>query len=326
MLSNGIYKLVASRVGKSDPYAVFTLNGQKVFKSETVKKTVNPVWNNQFFATLVVSPIDVLDFIPASQNVCSFQQPSRVAAAFSVEVNDWDQMGASDSLGVAQIDLSNLEPLEAQERTLDLVHPKYGQKGQIKISLVFTPQIVAKSRKATTTFAVGTRAMTQVATLPFGATLGVAKGVGHGVGAAGGLAKGLFGRKATLPTVEAEPEGFSIPVPPLPSSLAVPPAPSRPLPPAPAELAMDPPSGQISQPVAVTEAASNGSSTLLPVTNTATFAGQTAGAPESGAIKVTVFSAKDLSQSSDIKPYVQLKVGKKEFATKHLSKTISPEW
>lgn len=42
-------------LGKSDPYTVFTLNGQKVFKSEVVKKTVNPVWNNQSFVTLVVS-------------------------------------------------------------------------------------------------------------------------------------------------------------------------------------------------------------------------------------------------------------------------------
>lgn len=41
-------------VGKSDPYAVFNLNGQRVFKSDTKKKTLAPVWD-QSFTALVVS-------------------------------------------------------------------------------------------------------------------------------------------------------------------------------------------------------------------------------------------------------------------------------
>ena len=60
----------ADRSGKSDPYVVFTLNGQKVFKSETKKKTLSPVWNESF-ETLV---------------------PSRVAAKFNFEINDWDRV------------------------------------------------------------------------------------------------------------------------------------------------------------------------------------------------------------------------------------------
>jgi Ca2+-dependent lipid-binding protein len=39
--------------GKSDPYAVFTLNGQKVFKSQTKKKTLNPEWNENFIVSVV---------------------------------------------------------------------------------------------------------------------------------------------------------------------------------------------------------------------------------------------------------------------------------
>ena len=39
--------------GKSDPYAVFTLNGQKVFKSATKKKTLNPEWNENFMVQIV---------------------------------------------------------------------------------------------------------------------------------------------------------------------------------------------------------------------------------------------------------------------------------
>lgn len=40
-------------IGKSDPYAVFTLNGQKVFKSQTKKKTLNPDWGEAFNISVV---------------------------------------------------------------------------------------------------------------------------------------------------------------------------------------------------------------------------------------------------------------------------------
>ena len=39
--------------GKSDPFAVFTLNEQKVFKSHTKKKTLTPEWNEQFAVQVV---------------------------------------------------------------------------------------------------------------------------------------------------------------------------------------------------------------------------------------------------------------------------------
>lgn len=39
--------------GKSDPFVVFSLNGQKVYKSQTKKKTVDPDWNEQFVVQVV---------------------------------------------------------------------------------------------------------------------------------------------------------------------------------------------------------------------------------------------------------------------------------
>lgn len=39
--------------GKSDPYTVFELNGQRVFKSQTKKKTLNPQWNEDFTVQVV---------------------------------------------------------------------------------------------------------------------------------------------------------------------------------------------------------------------------------------------------------------------------------
>jgi Ca2+-dependent lipid-binding protein len=247
-------------------------------------------------------------------------QPSRVAADFQVEVFDWDQVGTSESLGSANIDLADLEALEAKVLDLALVHTKYGKKGEIQIGMVFTPQIVARSRKATTTFAIGARTMTQVASVPFGATLGVARGFEHG---ASRFANLLGSKKNAVEASEPDPEGFSIPVPPLPTSNG-----SKALPSIAVPTNVDPPAGQVSQPVAVTEATvgAGAATGLFPTSNTAASMGAGLAPRESGILRVTVTSAKDLSQSNDIKPYVQLKIGKKEFSTKHLSKTLTPEW
>jgi Ca2+-dependent lipid-binding protein len=43
----------ADRGGKSDPFAVFSLNGNRVYKSQTKKKTLNPVWNENFMVAVV---------------------------------------------------------------------------------------------------------------------------------------------------------------------------------------------------------------------------------------------------------------------------------
>ncbi|KAJ3718444.1 C2 domain-containing protein [Lentinula raphanica] len=145
----------ADRGGKSDPYAVFTLNGQKVFKSQTKKKTLNPEWNETF-------PVSVT---------------SRVAADFTVELFDWNQIEQAKSLGFAQIDLAELEPFQAMEKTLSLSSNKHGDKGHLRVRLMFQPEVIVKSRKNTSTFSTAGRAMTQIGGLPVSA----GKGVFHGV-------------------------------------------------------------------------------------------------------------------------------------------------
>lgn len=45
--------LAADRGGKSDPFAVFTLNDQKVFRSQVKKKTLTPEWNESFEVSVV---------------------------------------------------------------------------------------------------------------------------------------------------------------------------------------------------------------------------------------------------------------------------------
>jgi Ca2+-dependent lipid-binding protein len=45
----------ADRSGNSDPFVVFTLDEQKVHKTEVLKKTLNPVFKNEVFTVPVVS-------------------------------------------------------------------------------------------------------------------------------------------------------------------------------------------------------------------------------------------------------------------------------
>ncbi|KAG9314629.1 C2 domain-containing protein [Chiua virens] len=259
-LIEGRNLIAADRGGKSDPYVVFTLNGHKAFKSQTKKKTLNPDWSENFTVSV----------------------PSRVAADFSVEVFDWNQVEQSKSLGTGKITLHDLEPFEPADRLINLSTEKHGEKGQVRVRLTFAPEIIAKARKTTSTFSAAGRAMTQLGALPMGA----GKGVIHGVG-------GIF--KRDFLHHDKSSEHLSLPV---------------------ESMAEHPPADQPST--------SPTGSAVFPSTESGPRG--TGGPPsEPGTLRVVVFNAKGLS-GGDMKPYVTLRVGDREFKTKHGSKTSSPEW
>lgn len=90
-------------------------------------------------------------------------------------------MGSSDTLGTAQINLEDVEPFQAVERTLNLSSSKHGEKGHVRIRMNFRPSIIAKTRKNTSTFSTAGRAVTQIGALPVTAGISAGKGVFHGV-------------------------------------------------------------------------------------------------------------------------------------------------
>jgi Ca2+-dependent lipid-binding protein len=148
----------ADRNGKSDPYTKFELNGQEVFKTKTVKKTLNPTWN-EFFTV----PI-----------------PSRAAAKFKATVWDYDFADKPDLLGCTDIVLDQLEPFKAQE-------VKYlldGKSGVIRLRMLFTPDYVTRTRQGTSTlggtFAVPGRIVTGVAGVPLKGGVAIGHGIGKG--------------------------------------------------------------------------------------------------------------------------------------------------
>ncbi|PFH58476.1 hypothetical protein XA68_13618 [Ophiocordyceps unilateralis] len=161
----------ADRNGKSDPYCRFEMNGNEVYKTKIIKKTLSPVWNECFEVSV----------------------PSRTAAEFMVNVYDYDFADKPDFLGAAVISLASLEPfkpLESQYR-LD------GKSGSVRIRMLFRPDYVTRSVQGTSTFSSGPgRIVTGVAGAPIKGGVAVAGAVGHGVGrGASRLKRGIFGKK-----------------------------------------------------------------------------------------------------------------------------------
>ncbi|KAE8225894.1 hypothetical protein CF319_g1436 [Tilletia indica] len=168
----------ADRNGKSDPYVKYRLNGKEVGKTKTIKKTLNPEWNEKLEEVTV---------------------PSRVAAASIIEVYDFDQLGAADPLGSAVCNLADLEPFQSVDKTLQLTGDGANtEPSSITVRLVFRPEFVTGGRERKGT-SIG-RTFTQVGGVAGGVgKLGV-KGVtgvaggGLAVGKAGfGLGKGAVG-------------------------------------------------------------------------------------------------------------------------------------
>lgn len=150
----------ADRNGYSDPYCNVILNGDRVYRTDIKKKTLNPVWNEK----------------------CSIDIISRVGADLNIEVFDWDMGRDDDFLGKVKIDLAQLEPLKAIQLTL----PLQGESGTITLRFLFKPGYVIRRVNSS---GVGS-SFIQGAALPGRVIGGVAGGVAGGVGGVFGVVRG----------------------------------------------------------------------------------------------------------------------------------------
>lgn len=109
----------ADRGGRSDPYVIFQDNGMEMARTKVVKRTLNPTWN-QVLPDVVIK--------------------SRLTHDYVFNVRDWDQVSASDPLGVAHVNLAELEPFETHERTYPLGGEGANPDSFITVRMQFTPQ------------------------------------------------------------------------------------------------------------------------------------------------------------------------------------------
>lgn len=146
----------ADRNGYSDPFCKFELNGQLVFKTQTQKKTLYPLWNESF----------------------EVEVPSRTAAKFQCKVYDWDFASEPDFLGATAINLELLEPFKLQEYQLALD----GKSGTVRLRLLFKPAYVTRSRQGSSTFSGTFAAPGKIVTGVAGAPIKGVEMAAHGVG------------------------------------------------------------------------------------------------------------------------------------------------
>ncbi|ORZ17605.1 C2 domain-containing protein [Lobosporangium transversale] len=184
--------LSADRSGASDPYFIFRVNGKEVYKSEVVKKNLNPEYNETF-----VLPI-----------------ASRMEDQLSFEVFDWNQIGSAKSLGVGALDIRNIQLVLPNEYIVPISN-KHNQ-GEVQLRLKFIPEFLSSNKRRSgfgATFlgtgiglaAQGGQALGHVGMAGVGAVAGGVGAVGHGVGAGvnavghgaikgvGAVGRGVFG-------------------------------------------------------------------------------------------------------------------------------------
>jgi len=105
--------IAADRNGFSDPYCIVQIDEGKVSeKTRTIKKSLEPVWNQEF--RFKVKTVPVVHFI----------------------VMDWDLLVADDPLGKVDLDIASIQSDQDHELWLDL---KNVPSGQLNVKVRFNP-------------------------------------------------------------------------------------------------------------------------------------------------------------------------------------------
>lgn len=166
--------------GFSDPYTAFYLNNEagKVFKSKTIKETLNPVWNESF-------RFSVKDY-----------KNSFVKAM----VMDWDMGNKDDFLGGYRFDFSELTPLEWKDYSVNLENIKktkdnnriHDVPGTLHLRIRFSPGHLQKNGDD---YLIGADSVARAA----GGLVNIAStGAGHALGAGLNVADAGVGALGSL--------------------------------------------------------------------------------------------------------------------------------
>uniref|UniRef100_A0A3B5JX56 Multiple C2 and transmembrane domain containing 1 n=1 Tax=Takifugu rubripes TaxID=31033 RepID=A0A3B5JX56_TAKRU len=119
VLKKGNNLAIRDRTGTSDPYVKFKVAGKEVFRSRTIHKNLNPVWEER--ASLLVETL---------------RDP------LYVKVFDYDFGLQDDFMGSAYLHLESLEHQRTLDVTLDLKDPQYPENdlGTLELAVTLTPK------------------------------------------------------------------------------------------------------------------------------------------------------------------------------------------
>ncbi|KAM9361085.1 multiple C2 and transmembrane domain-containing protein 1 [Symphorus nematophorus] len=119
VLKKGNSLAIRDRTGTSDPYVKFKIAGKEVFRSKTIHKNLNPVWDERV-SLLVETLRDPL----------------------YVKVFDYDFGLQDDFMGSAYLHLESLEHQRTLDVTLDLKDPQYPENnlGSLDLAVTLSPK------------------------------------------------------------------------------------------------------------------------------------------------------------------------------------------
>ncbi|XP_068166517.1 multiple C2 and transmembrane domain-containing protein 1 isoform X1 [Antennarius striatus] len=119
VLKKGSGLAIRDRTGTSDPYVKFKIGGKEVFRSKTIHKNLNPVWDERV-SLLVETLKDPL----------------------YVKVFDYDFGLQDDFMGSAYLHLESLEHQRMLDVTLDLKDPQYPEHnlGSLELAVTLSPK------------------------------------------------------------------------------------------------------------------------------------------------------------------------------------------
>ncbi|KAI8880983.1 hypothetical protein K501DRAFT_253973 [Backusella circina FSU 941] len=118
--------MAADKTGTSDPYVVFTVNGEKVYKSNVIKKELNPNWTGETFKV----PIQ-----------------SRVTASIRIEVFDWNQVKGHVPIGSGGVTLRGDSVESFQLNKVDIpLDGVSGVSGYVQLEFNWQPQLLINKK------------------------------------------------------------------------------------------------------------------------------------------------------------------------------------
>ncbi|XP_063752805.1 multiple C2 and transmembrane domain-containing protein 1 isoform X2 [Eleginops maclovinus] len=119
VLKKGNNLAIRDRTGTSDPYVKFKIAGKEVFRSKTIHKNLNPVWDERvsFLVDTLKDPL-------------------------YVKVFDYDFGLQDDFMGSAYLHLESLEHQRTLDVTLDLKDPQFPEHnlGSLDLGVTLTPK------------------------------------------------------------------------------------------------------------------------------------------------------------------------------------------
>ncbi|KAI7864116.1 hypothetical protein BDF14DRAFT_1837529 [Spinellus fusiger] len=121
--------MAADKSGTSDPYVIFTINGERVHKSAIIKKTLNPVWSNEKFTVAI---------------------QSRVTASLRVELFDWNHIKSHGHIGSGGITLQGDILQSFVTRMVDIpLDGVTGVSGSVRAHFLWQPQLLINKKTQT---------------------------------------------------------------------------------------------------------------------------------------------------------------------------------